>query len=60
MTLAFELLIFAAVFAVAIALFSHLMTSSDKEKRKRLAVHESRRFAQQPWDTDKANRRGNR
>ena len=60
MTLAFELLIFAAVFGVVVALFGYFMTSSDNEKRKRLAVHESRRFAQQPWDTAKANRRGNR
>ena len=60
MTIAFELLIFAAIFWVAIALFNTLMTSSDNEQRKRLAVHQSRRFAQQPWDVDKANRRGNR
>ncbi len=60
MTIAFELLIFAAVFAVAIALFSKLATSRGKETRKRLATLQSRRFAQQPWDVDKANRRGNR
>ena len=60
MTMAFELLIFIAVFAVAIGLFGSFMASSDKEKRKRLAMHESRRFAQQPWDMDRDNRRGNR
>jgi len=60
MTIAFELMIFAAVFAVAIALFGSFMSSSDNQKRKLLASHESRRLAQQPWDTDKANRRGNR
>jgi hypothetical protein len=60
MTMAFELMIFIAVFVMAVALFGSLMTGSDNEKRKRLAVHESRRFAQQPWDMDKDNRRGNR
>ena len=60
MTVAFELMIFIAVFAVAIGLFGSFMASSDKEKRKRLAVLESKRFAQQPWDADRANGRGNR
>lgn len=60
MTIAFELMIFIAVFAVAVGLFGSFMSSSDNEKRKLLASHESRRLAQQPWDTDKANRRGNR
>ena len=60
MTIAFELMIFIAVFAVAVGLFASLMTGSDKEKRKRLALHQSKRFAQQPWDMDKSNRRGNR
>jgi hypothetical protein len=60
MTIAFELMIFVAVFAVAVTLFGNLMASSDKQKRKLLASHESRRLAQQPWDTDKSNRRGNR
>lgn len=60
MTVAFELMIFVAVFAVAIGLFGSFMASSDNEKRKRLAVHESRRFARQPWDADKEDGRGNR
>jgi hypothetical protein len=60
MTMALELLIFTGVFALAIGLIGTFLGNTDKENRLRRAVHESQRFAQQPWDAQDARGRGNR
>lgn len=60
MTLALELLVFAGIFALAIGLIGCFMNSSERHKQKLRADHESRRFAQQPWDAQSSRGRGNR
>ena len=52
MTMALELLIFVGVFSLAIGLIGSFIGTTDSEKRKLRAEHESRRFARQPWDSD--------
>jgi len=58
MGFATNLLIFAGVFALAIGLIGCFIGSSENEKRKQRAEHESRRYARQPWDD--ADGRSNR
>lgn len=60
MSMALELLVCIGIFALAIGLVGCFIGSTDNEKRKLRAEHESRRFARQPWDADRADGRGNR
>jgi hypothetical protein len=60
MSTALELLMFIGIFALSIGLFGCFIGSSENEKRRQRAAHESRRYARQPWDADRAGGRGNR
>ena len=58
MSMALELIVFIVIFALALGLIATMIGSEDDEKRKLRAEHESRRYAKQPWDRDKEDRRG--
>ena len=60
MSIALDLLIFIGLFILAIGLIGCFTGTTDNDKRKLRAAHESRRFARQPWDADRADGRGNR
>jgi hypothetical protein len=60
MSMALDLLIFIGLFALAIGLVGCFIGATNNEKQKLRAAHESRRFARQPWDADRAGGRGNR
>ena len=49
--MAFELLVFIGIFALALGVIGTFMGSEDNEKRRMRAEHEARRFGKQPWDT---------
>jgi len=60
MSTAFQLLAFIGTFALALGLLGRFMAASEREKLKLRTAHDSRRLTRQPWDVDRANRRGNR
>ena len=60
MSMGLDLLIFIGVFALAIGLVGCFIGTTDNEKRKLRAAHESRRFARQPWGDDRSDGRANR
>lgn len=48
--MAFELLVFIGIFALALGVIGTFMGWEDNEKRKMRADHEARRYAKQPWE----------
>lgn len=58
MTMTVGLLIFIAVFALAIGLFGIFVGSTGQDRRRRLSEHEAPHVARQPWDD--ADGRSNR
>jgi len=57
MSMALELIVFIVIFALALGLIGTMIGSEDSEKRKLRAEHEARRYAKQPWDRHKEDRR---
>jgi len=49
--MAFELLVFIGIFALALGVIGTFMGWEDNEKRKMRAEHEARRYAKNPWDS---------
>jgi hypothetical protein len=60
MSTALDLTIFAGVFALAIGLIGSFIGTTNEKNRELRAAHANRRYARQPWDTDRPNGRGNR
>ena len=56
--MAFELLVFIGIFALALGVIGTFMGSEDNAKRQMRADHEARRYAKQPWDTHREDRDG--
>ncbi len=56
--MAFELLVFIGIFALALGVIGTFMGSEDNAKRRMRAEHEARRYAKQPWDTHREDRDG--
>lgn len=58
MSMAFELMVFIGIFALALGVIGTFLGSEDNEKRRMRAEHEARRFARQPWDSHREDRNG--
>lgn len=56
--MAFELLVFIGIFALALGVIGTFLGSEDNEKRRMRAEHEARRYARQPWDAHREDRGG--
>ena len=56
--MAFELLVFIGIFALALGVIGTFLGWEDNEKRRMRAEHEARRFGPQPWDIHKEDRGG--